>query len=168
VRLSTLAELARVLDEAGVPFILVGGVAVVAHGYGRLTRDVDLVIELEPGILRRAFEALASLGYRPRVPVSADGLADPKQRRAWIEGKGMTVLTFDSDPHRDTPVDVFVTEPFIFDEEYRHALVLDIGAGRSVHVVRLATLLRMKDEAGRPQDVADAAELRHLHRVDEP
>jgi hypothetical protein len=80
----------------------------------------------------------------------------------------MTVLTFDSDPHRDTPVDVFVTEPFIFDEEYRHALVLDIGTGRSVHVVRLATLLRMKDEAGRPQDVADAAELRHLHRVDEP
>lgn len=161
--LGALEELARVLDDAEVRFILVGGIAVVAHGYGRLTRDLDLVIELEAGVLQRAFGALRGLGYRPRVPVTADGLADPDQRRRWIEEKGMTVLNFHSDLHRDTPIDVFVTEPFDFDEEYEGALVLHLTPGRSVHVVRLATLLSMKDEAGRPQDVADAAELRHLH-----
>jgi predicted nucleotidyltransferase len=167
MKLSTLEEVARALDQAGVRFILVGGIAVVAHGYGRLTRDLGLVIELEADVLRRAFTALESLGYRPRVPVTAAGLADPRQRRAWIEEKGMTVLNFHSDLRRHTPIDVFVTEPFDFDEEYGAADVFDISPGCSVRVVRLATLLRMKDEAGRPQDLADVAELRHLHRSDE-
>jgi hypothetical protein len=167
MKLSTLEAVAQALDEAEVRFILVGGIAVVAHGYGRLTRDVDLVIELREDVLGRAFEALESLGYRPRVPVTAAGLADARQRTEWIEGKGMTVLNFHSDLHIDTPIDLFVTEPFDFDAEYRQALVVEIEPGRPVHVVRLATLLRMKDEAGRPQDLADAAELRHLHSKDD-
>ena len=45
------------------------------------------------------------------------GLGDPKQRQQWIEEKGMTVLNFHSDVHRETPVD-FVTAPFDFEEEY--------------------------------------------------
>jgi hypothetical protein len=75
----------------------------------------------------------------------------------------MTVLSFHSDAHRETPVDVFVTEPFEFDEEYQSALVEDIARGVPVHIVRLATLLRLKRAAGRPQDLADIAELRLLH-----
>lgn len=160
MRLSTLEAVTEALDEAEVPFILVGGVAVVAHGYGRLTNDLDLVIRLRPHIVERAFDALASLGYRPLAPVTAAGFADPDQRRRWIEEKGMQVLSFQSDLHRETPVDVFVREPFDFEEEYRRALVEEIAPGRRVRIVRLETLLRLKDEAGRPQDVADAAELR--------
>lgn len=166
MKLTTFEEVVRALDAADVRFLLVGGIAVVAHGYGRLTRDLDVVIELREDIVRRAFGALEGLGYRPRVPVTPAGLADPRQRRQWIETKGMTVLNFHSDAHRDTPVDVFVTEPFDFEEEYDAAMVVEIAPGRPVRIVRLATLLRLKDEAGRPQDIADAAELRHLHRSD--
>lgn len=163
MRLTTLEAVVRALNEARVRFIMVGGLAVVAHGYGRLTQDVDLVLDLESDAVRRAFDALGSLGYRPRVPVNAAGLADPAQRERWIQDKGMTVLNFDSDAHRDTPIDVFVTEPFEFDEEYTSSQILEIAPGVEVHVVRLMTLLRMKDAAGRPQDVADAHELRRLH-----
>lgn len=153
----------RALNDAGVPYIVVGGLAVVAHGYGRSTLDVDLVIQLRPQAIRSAFAALASLGYRPRVPVSADGLADPQQRARWIAEKGMTVLNFHSDRHRDTPVDMFVTEPFDFDDEYGRALVQEVAPGVAVHILRLATLVRLKRAAGRPQDLADVAELRLLH-----
>jgi hypothetical protein len=125
--------------------------------------DVDLVLDLESNTIRHAFGALGSLGYHPRVPVTAAGLADRAQRERWIREKGMTVLNFHSDSHRDTPVDVFVTEPFDFDEEYESAVLLEIAPGLEVHVVRLSTLLRMKDSAGRPQDIADAHELRQLH-----
>ncbi|MEX2583653.1 MAG: hypothetical protein WD766_10280, partial [Gemmatimonadota bacterium] len=45
------------------------------------------------------------------------GFADPVHRARWIEEKGMTVLSFHSDRHRETPVDVFVAEPFDFAEE---------------------------------------------------
>jgi predicted nucleotidyltransferase len=48
MKLSTLEEVARALDQARVRFILVGGIAVVAHGYGRLTRDLDLVTSSKP------------------------------------------------------------------------------------------------------------------------
>jgi hypothetical protein len=79
----------------------------------------------------------------------------------------MTVLNFHSDVHRDTPVDLFVSEPFDFAEEYRLALTEEIAPGAPMRILRLRTLLRLKHSAGRPQDLADIAELRALHGGDE-
>jgi predicted nucleotidyltransferase len=166
VRLASVEAIARALNDAGVPFIVVGGLAVVAHGYGRQTQDIDIVVRMEPETVRSAFRALETLGYRPRIPVTAEGFADPEQRRRWIVEKGMTVLSFHSDRHRETPVDVFVTEPFDFSEELRQAMVEEIAPGVNVRILRLESLLRLKQEAGRPQDLADVAELRLLHGED--
>jgi hypothetical protein len=163
MKLASFEAIVRALDEADVRFILVGGGAVIAHGYGRLTKGLDLVIRLEPAVVERAFVALASLEYKPRVPVTASGFADPAQRQRWIDEKGMLVLNFHSDLHRETPVDIFVSEPFDFEEEYGKAMVEEIAPGRDAHVLRLATLLRLKDETGRLQDLADASELRRIH-----
>lgn len=163
MKVSSIESVARALNEAHVPFIVVGGLAVVAHGYGRQTRDVDLVMRLEPHAIRNAFRALAELGYQPRVPVTADGFADARQRARWIAEKGMTVLNFYSDLHRETPVDVFVTEPFDFQLEYDSAIVEELSPGVPVRFLRLESLLRLKQQAGRPQDLADIAELRSLH-----
>lgn len=163
MKLASVVAVARALNESKTPFIVVGGFAVVAHGYGRQTQDLDLVIQLDAESVRSAFAALGSLGYRPRVPVTAEGFGDPAQRARWIAEKGMTVLNFHSDPHRETPVDMFVTEPFDFDEEYGSAIVEDIAPGVPIRVVRLKTLLRLKQRAGRPQDLADIAELRALN-----
>jgi hypothetical protein len=163
MKLASVEAIARALDAAGVPFIVVGGLAVVAHGYGRQTQHIDIVIRLQPETVRNAFRGLKSLGYRPRVPVTADGFADPKQRARWVDEKGMTVLSFDSERHRETPVDIFVSEPFDFDEEYRLALVEELAEGVPVRILRLHALLRLKRAAGRPQDLADIAELGLLH-----
>ena len=162
MKLASIEAIARALNDAGVPFIVVGGLAVNAHGYGRATQDIDLVISLDPGAVRAAFQALGSLGYGPRVPVTAEGFADPAQRARWMSEKGMTVLNFHSDRHRETPVDVFVAEPFDFDSEHRLALVEEVAPGVPLRIVRLETLLRIKQDAGRPQDLADVAELRSL------
>ncbi|MCC7293932.1 MAG: hypothetical protein IT449_17875 [Phycisphaerales bacterium] len=124
---------------------------------------MNLVVRLEGETLRKAFRALAELGYQPRVPVTAEGLADPAQRARWIAEKGMTVLSFHCDRHRETPVDMFVTEPFDFEREYRAALVEELAPGVPLRIARLETSLRLKRQAGRPQDLADIAELRLLH-----
>jgi hypothetical protein len=162
MKLASIEAIARALNQAGVPFIVVGGLAVNAHGYGRSTQDIDMVVSLTPSAVRAAFAALASLGYAPRVPVTAEGFADPAQRARWMSEKGMTVLNFHSDRHRETPVDVFVAEPFDFDDEHRLALVEEVAPGVPLRIVRLETLVRIKQEAGRPQDLADVAELRSL------
>lgn len=107
--------------------------------------------------------ALARLGYLPRIPVTADGFSDRDQREQWIREKGMTILNFCSDQHRETPLDVFAREPFDFPEEHAQALVQEIAPGVPVRVVRLSTLMRLKREAGRPQDLADIHELATLH-----
>lgn len=50
--------LLRVLSEAGVDFILVGGVAATVHGSARLTLDVDVVYSRAPSNLDRLVVAL--------------------------------------------------------------------------------------------------------------
>ena len=160
---SSFDEIVRALNEADVPFLVVGGIAVIHHGYGRLTQDVDIVIRLEPSIIHRAFEALGRIDYRPKLPVTADQFADTNLRETRKHDKGMRVLTFWSDRHRETPLDVFVEEPFDFSREYASADTQELLPGLKVRIVNLSTLLAMKRIAGRSQDMADIDELNLLH-----
>ncbi len=121
MKLASLEALAGALNAAGVRYLIADGLAVNAHGYARMTHDGDFVIQLAPGNIIPAFAAFTTLGYRPMVPVTAEQFADPEQRRQWIADKHMMVLNFQSDQHRETPVDVFITEPYDFDTEYHIA-----------------------------------------------
>lgn len=159
MKLSSFEALASALDEARVRYLVAEGLAVGAHGYLRFTKDVDIVIQLIPDNIERAFTALTSLGYRPIVPVTMQQFSDRALRETWIRDKGMQVLQFWSDAHRDTSVDVFVSEPFVFDEEYERALIKPLHDKLPVRFVSLPTLIRMKKEAGRPQDRADIEQL---------
>ncbi len=76
MKVAAFEQVARVLNDAAVPFLVVGGLAVIAHGYGRATQYIDLVIRLHPAVVRAAFEVLASAGFRPRVPVTAEQFGD--------------------------------------------------------------------------------------------
>lgn len=159
MKLASFEALVAALGNAGVRYLVAGGLAVNAHGYLRFTRDVDVVVQLVPDNIQRAFSALTTLGYRPLVPITASQFADGALRKGWIRDKGMQVLQFWSDAHRETPVDVFVKEPFVFDEEYEHALVKPLGS-IAVRFVAIPALIRMKEEAGRPQDKIDIEHLR--------
>jgi hypothetical protein len=57
--------LLRFLHESGVEHILIGGVAVAAHGYRRPSRDLDIVPAPEPANLSRLAEALSALHAHP-------------------------------------------------------------------------------------------------------
>lgn len=155
--------IAAALNHAEVPFLVVGGIAVMEHGYGRNTYDVDLVIRLSPDVIGRAFEALAKVGYRPSVPITVEQFVQPEERRSLLENKRMQVLNFSSDQHRETPLDIFVTEPFNFAEEYKNAEDREVAPGLMVRIVSLETLFAMKRAANRPKDLADIDELSLLH-----
>ena len=162
MNLASLEAIVRALNGAGVRYLVAGGLAVGAHGYPRATMDVDLVVQLRSDNIVAAFHALAGLGYRPLVPVTAEGFSDKAQRERWIEEKGMQVLNFFSDQHKATSVDVFVTEPFDFDTEYDNALNVDLAPGLPVRFVSIPTLIRMKEVAGRPRDLDDIQHLRWI------
>lgn len=148
MKLDSVQAIVRVLDEAGVRFLVAGGLAVNAHGYLRFTKDLDLVVELDAQSVRGLFDALATMGYRPSVPITADQFADPELRETLYQEKEMRVLQFWSDEHPETPVDVFVREPFTFEEEYGRADLRELAGVGSVRVVSLDTLIRMEDGSG--------------------
>ncbi len=151
------------LHDAEVKYVVVGGLAVVAHGYARTTGDVDLVIGLEPENIIRGLKSLEKIGYKMSLPVTPEQFADKELREKWRREKGMLVLKLWSDEHRWTPIDIFVYEPFDMDAEWASASRIEWTPGLKVPVVTKETLLKMKREAGRPQDLADIAELESIH-----
>ena len=163
MKFTSFETLIKALDATGVRYLVAGGLAVNAYGYLRFTKDVDVVVHLVPENIERAFAALNSLGYRPMVPITAEQFSDAAQRERWILDKGMKVLQFWSDAHRETPVDVFVIEPFDFNDEFSQSTAKPLGTV-AVHFVSIPTLIRMKEAAGRAQDKLDIDELRRLYQ----
>ncbi len=160
MRLESFKAIAQALEQGEVRYLVAGGLAVNAHGYLRYTKDVDLIVELVTDNIERAMDALEGLGYRPAVPVNARDFADAGQRQRWIEEKHMQVFQLWSERHPDSPIDIFVKEPFPFAEEYESALRKPLYGAIDVRFVRLETLIRMKEAVGREQDRLDVEHLR--------
>jgi len=152
----------QALNEAAVRYYYVGGFAVNAHGYVRMTRDLDLVIALERANLLRGLEALAAHGYRMAIPATHEEFADAATREGWRKEKGMLVLKLWSDAHQRTPIDVLSYEPFDFARESGRGMRMEVGPGVEAPIVSLETLIAMKRLAGRPQDLVDIEELTRL------
>ena len=70
--MTSFATLLGSLHDAGVEFILVGGVAAVAHGSARLTQDIDVSYARSETNLRRIVTAL--LPHEPYLRGAPSGL----------------------------------------------------------------------------------------------
>jgi len=160
----SVETIVRALNAAQVQYLIVGGLAVNAHGYERFTKDVDLVIGLERENIIRGLRALMGAGYNLRIPVTPEQFADPALREEWRRDKNMVVLQLWSDLHRRTPIDVFVYEPFDFAREQARALHLPVAGDELAPVVSYEALLALKQAAGRSQDLTDIEKLRKLDR----
>lgn len=160
----SLDAIIRGLNAAGVRYLVVGGLAVVAHGSVRFTADLDLVVDFDEVDVRRTIDVLRTLGYEPRVPVPFDDFASAAARTAWRTEKGMTVFSIYSRAHAATEIARFVDSPFDFDAAYARAARFDVSPGVAATFVSLDGLIEMKRTAGRPSDVIDIQELEVIRR----
>jgi hypothetical protein len=151
----------QALNDARVRYLVVGGVAVVLHGHLRTTADLDLVVQLEPENIRRALAALGGAGFRPRAPVRMEDFADEEIRSSWIADKSLEVFSLWHPEMPGFEVDVFVTEPFDFDDCYARRVEARLERTLAP-VVALADLIDMKSVIGRPRDREDEAALRAI------
>jgi hypothetical protein len=73
--------LARYLDEQGVEYALVGGYALAAHGLGRFTDDIDILVNPSAENSRRWIVALSRLPDAAAAELAAEGdvFADDKR-----------------------------------------------------------------------------------------
>lgn len=153
----------RALNEANVRYLVIGGVAVVLHGFLRTTKDLALVIHLDPENLRRGLAALADLGFQPVVPVPLAAFADPAIRETWIREKNLVVFSLRHPGRYGFQVDLLAAEPFDFEEVYARALRVPLERTDAVEIAA-SDLIALKRQAGRSQDMADIEALEDLEK----
>jgi predicted nucleotidyltransferase len=145
---SRLLKVCRLLNDAGVRYVIVGGFALALHGAIRATKDVDVLIEPTLENARRALEALASLTY---------GIArelDP----ADVIAKPITIIG--DDPRVDLLTLAWSVRYADAAPSMLRIRVEDI----EIPVASLDTLIRSK-ATGRLQDRADVETLEDLKRL---
>ncbi len=150
-------EIIQALNKDRVDYLVAGGVAVVLHGVIRMTADLDLVLDLDTGNLKKFLSTIKTLGYRPRVPVSEKDILDPKKRRQWIEEKNMIALSFYNPKNPILLLDVLIDQeslPLRFEDMKQRSVKYKIGR-LSVPLVAVDDMIVLKKAAGREQDKAD-------------
>ena len=151
---SLLGRLAR----AHVDFVVIGGVAVIAHGYERNTRDLDICYSREPANLELLGQVLVDLGARLRN-IDGDIPFVPDARTL----RGTQILTLDTpeggldllvDPDGSPGYEALKAdaEPIDFD-------------GREILIASIEDLLAMKRAANRLQDQTDIEALTAIQRL---
>jgi len=146
-------ELLRRLAEAGVEFVVVGGLALNAWGVVRGTKDVDVVIAKTPENIKRVAEVAVSAGGHVQrgdaflgTPISiAAALADGDQVAIETDlGRLDVVQGLDGVPD--------------FEELRSRAVEAEI-LGSTVWICSRDDLRAMKRVAGRTRDLADIEDL---------
>ena len=165
MRAHAVLDIIRILDFAKLRYLVVGGYAVIAHGYVRATMDLDLVPDhADETRLRRALRELATVGFVPRAPVPREAFADPVERERWITEKDMMVFSARREVDgRTDAVDLFLRSPFDFDAAWNEAHTQTVPGGMPIHFVDLERLLVMKRAADRVQDRLDIQNLLMIH-----
>ena len=136
-----LAGLARSLDKAQIPYMVIGGQAVLVHGLVRVTDDVDLTLGVDSSECVKVLAVLTESGLEPRV-------ANPQR---FVE---RTMIL----PAIDKQHNVRVDFAFSFSPYEKQAIQRAVVRKRHGYPVRFATaedLIVHKLFAGRPQDVQD-------------
>jgi len=146
-----LRAIARAAEERSLPFLLIGGLAVVEHGYGRTTDDMDLMIRrVDQGAW---IELFGALNYRP-----------------WQDGGSF--MQFELTTGKSLPLDIMLTSDETFSQLQAGAVRRTV-LGVSVPLPNLSHLLALKFHAIRHtrgsrgmKDMADVASLIEVNRVD--
>ena len=153
-----LRELLSALSDASVPYAVVGGVAVNLHGVPRMTYDVDLVVTPTPDSFARLQRALAAAGLSPRLPLELASLSPVEARRALKTERNLVALTFTDPGNPLREVDVLL-DPDIDAEGIVQRAELRPFGRETLRLCSRADLVSLKRHAGRPQDLADLAQL---------
>lgn len=146
------------LDAAGVRFVLIGGLAMIAHGSAHITVDSAICYARDRDNLAALVAALEPSG--PRLRGAPEGLPFFFDARTFANAVNLTLVTDLG------AVDLMGEVPGVgsFEALWEHSVVSKL-AGASVHVASLDDLIAMKRVAGRPKDRGHLMELEALREL---
>jgi hypothetical protein len=140
-----LSEFIELLNANGVEFLVVGGFAVAWHGHPRFTADIDFLIRPDPVNAERVVKTLREFGFGGLQILPAE-LCQPDQ-----------IIQLGVKPNR---IDLITSVAGLsFGEAWDSRVAGTIDSVR-VLFIGCDALIRNKEAAARPQDLADAHALR--------
>ncbi len=152
-----LLSVIKALDTNHVKYALVGGYAVSLHGAVRGTLDIDIILRFEEEQFIKAEAALNSIGLQAKLPITAKEVF--KFRKEYIKNRNLTAWSFVNPRTPAELVDIIITHDLSTQRTKRVRV-----QQTSISLLSLSDLIRMKQEAGRPQDLADIEALQELSR----
>lgn len=135
-----LERVARALDEATIPYMVIGGQAVLLYGEPRLTRDIDITLGIDLDRLDDLLVACNHAGIDPLVDAQTFTLE--------------TRVLPCEEPDSGIRVDLLLSFTPYEREAIAHARAVVIG-GTRVRFVTPEDLIVHKVVAGRPRDLED-------------
>jgi hypothetical protein len=154
-------SLFAVLNDAGVRYVVTGGLAAVLHGVDRLTANIDIAIDLASNAPAVVAKLLTDAGFRPMAPVEPMDFANAVLRHGWIHDRGMKVFSFWDTRNLRPSVDLMLDSPVAFDQLYADSVEVRFR-GIGIRVASIAHLIEMKRYAGRAKDLADIDRLQEI------
>lgn len=148
---STLGLLRRLATEK-VEFVLVGGMAAIAHGSLSVTEDVDVCVRFDEATLRAIFRALEGTHPRERMNAARPPLgSDPLK---FVGNRNLYVTTDEG------VLDLLgeISGVGTFEQVAANAITLELS-GLSLRVMGIRDLITSKRTVGRAKDLRVAREL---------
>ena len=148
------------LSDAGVRYVLIGGMAAILHGDAGVTLDLDIAPAFDDANLERLAEALRSLGARIRAEGSPAGLPFDCSA-AFLRSLGPESLVNLTTRAGDIDLVFMPHGTQGFRDLKRDAVSMQAGS-ISVLVASLADIIRSKAAADRDKDRGALPRLRAL------
>jgi hypothetical protein len=144
-----LREFIELLNAKGVEYVVVGGFAVAWHGHPRFTADIDFLVRPDRANAELVVATLHDFGFAS-LRIAPEDLCQPDQ-----------VLQLGVKPNR---IDMITSIAGVSFEEAWASRIAGSIDSIPVFFIGRDELIRNKELAGRPQDVADADALRKRHK----
>jgi hypothetical protein len=146
------------LADAGVDFVVIGAIAVVAHGHIRTTRDLDITYATDQDNLDALGRALVALDARLRgvaevVPFVPDGRTLRAAELLTLETTAGSLDLLAAPPGAPRYAELKARAEQVEIEE------------RLVLIASIDDLVAMKRTAGRPRDLEDIEALEAIRRI---
>jgi predicted nucleotidyltransferase len=152
-----LRELFRALEEHGVDYLAIGGVAAQVHGRRRTTKDLDITPAPDPENFERLARALEALDAHP-IEIGP-GAPTPGAEQLRLAA----IVPPLSTRHGELHILNEVPGATAYTGMQERALKIDLD-GIAVHIIGVDDLIRMKQAAGRPGDLEDIEALATVSR----
>ena len=137
----------KLLNKNEIEYMLVGGYAVILHGYSRTTGDMDLWVKKDKANYAKIMKAFEEFGM-PVFEMTEDN---------FLNNDSLDVFTFGRPP---VSIDILNSVKGLkFEEAYKNSEIRNIE-GLDIRLISLQDLLKAKKASARPRDINDIENLK--------